>query len=255
MAKYDLEFDAPLMNAAGSLGFSLETNGAVDWNRFGAFVTHPVSLRPRQPAHPPCFFPYNGGFLLHTGFPNPGVKAVVRRHSRRWSSSPLPVLVHLLAQDPAEARRLVDALEGMVGVAGFELGLPGDIDPQAALALAQAAAGELPVILRLPLERAFELASSAAQAVQRGEVAAISLGPPRGMVSTPQGGLASGRLYGPAIFPLALAAVKSMTELGLPVIAAGGIYTEEQVQAMLGAGALAVQLDAVLWRGGWGENA
>ena len=164
------------------------------------------------------------------------------------------MLVHLLAQDPAEARRLVDALEGLVGVAGFELGLPGDIDPQAALALAQAAAGELPVILRLPLERAFELAGSAAQAVQRGEVAAISLGPPRGMVPTPQGGLVSGRLYGPAIFPLALAAVKGLTELGLPVIAAGGIYTEVQAQAMLGAGALAVQLDAALWRGGWGEN-
>ena len=62
MAKYDLVFDAPLMNAAGSLGFSLETNVAVDWKRFGAFVTHPVSLRPRQPAHPPCFYSYNGGF-------------------------------------------------------------------------------------------------------------------------------------------------------------------------------------------------
>jgi dihydroorotate dehydrogenase len=38
---------------------------------------------------------------------------------------------------------------------------------------------------------------------------------------------------------------------GVPVIGGGGVYKQEQVEAMKEAGALAVQLDAVLWRGGF----
>ena len=59
--------------------------------------------------------------------------------------------------------------------------------------------------------------------------------------------LVSGRLYGPAILPLALNAVRSLKKLGLPVIAGGGVFRKKDGEAMLSAGALAVQLDAVLW--------
>jgi dihydroorotate dehydrogenase len=58
-----------------------------------------------------------------------------------------------------------------------------------------------------------------------------------------------GRLYGPAILPMALRVVHELTQLGIPTIGAGGIYTQEHKNAMLAVGALAVQLDAVLWRG------
>jgi dihydroorotate dehydrogenase len=37
------------------------------------------------------------------------------------------------------------------------------------------------------------------------------------------------------------------------VIGSGGVYTPAQAEAMLQAGAIAVQLDAVFWRGGWQE--
>jgi dihydroorotate dehydrogenase len=63
--------------------------------------------------------------------------------------------------------------------------------------------------------------------------------------------LVHGRLYGPAVFPLALAALLAVRRAGLPVIAGGGIYRPEQVEALLAAGASAVQVDAVLWRAGW----
>ena len=53
----------------------------------------------------------------------------------------------------------------------------------------------------------------------------------------------------PAVDTRALACVQAIAALGLPVIAAGGIYTESQIQTMRAGGALAVQLDAVLWRG------
>ena len=61
--------------------------------------------------------------------------------------------------------------------------------------------------------------------------------------------MVEGRLYGPALFPQALAGVRGLAQAGVPVIGAGGVYSQAQAQAMLAAGALAVQLDAVLWRG------
>jgi dihydroorotate dehydrogenase (NAD+) catalytic subunit len=106
------------------------------------------------------------------------------------------------------------------------------------------------MILRLPFEAAPELAQALASSTLAEELAALSLAPPRGSLPDPQdGALVSGRLYGPSIFPQALAAVRAMVATGLPVIAGGGVYQEAQIEAMRHAGAFAVQLDAVLWRG------
>jgi dihydroorotate dehydrogenase (NAD+) catalytic subunit len=112
--------------------------------------------------------------------------------------------------------------------------------------MVRSAAGELPVLARLPLERILELAETAISA----GAAAISLCPPRGVLPDSDGKLLRGRLYGPALFPLALAAVQALARSGLPVIGACGVYQPEDIEAMLAAGALAVQLDSVLWRGG-----
>jgi dihydroorotate dehydrogenase (NAD+) catalytic subunit len=246
--KFDLAFDPPLMNAAGALGFAPDVRGPIDLARLGAFITNPVSLPPRAPAQGARFLAYPGGFLLHTGHPNPGLSAVIRRYAPRWARSPLPVLVHLLCQGVDELREMVRRLEGQAGVAGFELGMPPDVDATAASALAQAASGELPVIVRLPMERAAQLAPAVAAVAPW---VTFSLGPPRGALPLPTAGVARGRLYGPAIFPFALAALRDLVGAGLPVIASGGVFNSAQVQALLAAGALAVQLDAVLWRGGW----
>jgi dihydroorotate dehydrogenase (NAD+) catalytic subunit len=250
--KFDLSFDPPWMNAAGSLGFAPDRHGPVDLSRLGAFVTNPISLEPRSPAHGLRYLAYPGGFLLHTGYPNPGLRAVLRRSAEAWGRSPLPVLVHLLCQRTEELSQAVRRLEGLPGVAGIELGLAPDIEAQQAAALAQAATGELPVILRLPLERAVELATWLKEhSAVVDNIAAFSLGPPRGLLPTPDSSLARGRLYGPAVFPLALRAVRGLSALGVTVIGGGGVYRMEQAEAMQAAGAVAVQLDTVLWRGGW----
>ncbi|MEW5872688.1 MAG: hypothetical protein AB1894_25735 [Chloroflexota bacterium] len=246
--KYDLIFDPPLMNAAGSLGFAPALHGPLDLACLGAFITNPVSLAARTPAQSLRCLPYPGGFLLHTGYPNPGLSTVIRQNASRWARSPRPVIVHLLCQDADELAYMVQRLEGLAGVAGVELGLPPGADAPLACTLVQAASGELPVILRLPFENAVELASALAAALPS---TAVSLAPPRGALVAQSGALLHGRLYGPAIFPLALEKLQAVARSGLPVIAAGGIYQPGQVEIMHRAGALAVQLDAVLWRGGW----
>ena len=245
MPKFDLSFASPLMNAAGSLGFAPDRRSMENLPALGAFFTNPVSLAARSPARGERYLPYPGGFLLHTGYPNPGLRAVIRRYAAHWRRQELPVWVHLLAQSPDDAGQMVRLLEGLDGVAGVELGIPPDINPGAAAAFTRAAQGELPVLARLPAEQALELA----EVVLSSGAAAVSLAPLRGALPLPGGGLLRGRLYGPALLPQALEAVRVLAGLGFPVVGAGGINYPEDVDAMRSAAAFAVQLDTVLWRG------
>jgi dihydroorotate dehydrogenase len=114
--------------------------------------------------------------------------------------------------------------------------------------------GELPVIMRLPLDHVSSLAETIALLGHEYGLAGISLGPPRGVLQVGSNRLVHGRLFGPGLFPLALSAVRSLAPLNLPVIGGGGVYAFEQAETMLASGATAVQLDAVLWRGSFPEK-
>jgi dihydroorotate dehydrogenase len=245
MAKQDLSINPPVMNAAGSLGFSPERHTRTDWDRLGAFATNPISLLPRIPAHGIRFASYPGGFLLHTGYPNPGLSQVIRRYARKWNRSRLPVIVHLLGNDAETLADMIRRLENMEGVMGVEVGVSSEADAETVVSLTRVASGELPVIIRLPMERAVELASFAIQA----GAMAISLSPPRGSLFVSEGVMTQGRLYGPAVLPIALKTAGDLVKQGIPTIGAGGIYAQEDIKAMLSLGVMAVQLDSWLWRG------
>lgn len=252
MPKTDFFFAQPLMNAAGMLGFFPDPHSPLDFSRFGAFVTNPISRLPRTPAKGTRYIPFPGGFLLHTGLPNPGLSQALRRYGRYWASASLPVIVHLLAQNPDELGWMVERIEGAGSVMGIEVGLPPDADASLAAQFAQAALGELPVLVRVPLDGSLILA----QAVVDAGASAISLGAPRGLLPSPcegegSGVRVSGRLNGPAIFPLALRAVEQLARAGLPVIGAGGVRSASEVEIMLKAGASAVQIGTSLWKSGY----
>jgi dihydroorotate dehydrogenase (NAD+) catalytic subunit len=250
LPKVDLSLEPPLMNAAGTLGFAPDVRHIASLKRLGAFVTNPISLQRRTPARGTRYLEFPGGFLLHSGYPNPGLKATIRRHARRWAVASLPVFVHLMPLHPGELAQMLASLEGLEGVWGVEIGLPPETNAPAVLAFTQAAVGELPAILRLPFEHALDLSAALAASPLAGELAAVSLAPPRGSLPGSQEGTpVSGRIYGPAVFPQAFSTVRAIVALGLPVIASGGLYQQAQIQALRLAGALAVQLDAVLWRG------
>ena len=235
------------MNAAGSLGFFPNPRAPVDWGQFGAFVTNPISRKSRKPAKAPRLLPFPGGALLHSGHPNPGFSSAVRKYSGRWRRASLPVIVHLLGGSPEEVKDMIVRLEEIENVIAVEINLPAEIETAEAVEIIQAAVGELPVIVRVPLTRGEELGAAAIQA----GASAVSLGPPRGALPKAENDLVYGRLYGPGMFSQALRAVGELVKLGIPVIGAGGVYTQEQADAMLAFGAVAVQLDTALWRGDW----
>jgi dihydroorotate dehydrogenase len=180
MPKTELSLASPMMNAAGSLGFAPDMHQEAGLKRLGAFVTNPISLHRRTPAQGRRYLEFPGGFLLHTGYPNPGLNAAIRRYGRRWASAPLPVIVHLLPSQPRQLAQMLASLEGLDGVWGVEIGLPPESNAPDALAYAQAAVGELPMILRLPFEGAVQLAETLAASALAEELAALSFAPPRG---------------------------------------------------------------------------
>ncbi len=254
MFKRDLDLRTPLMNAAGTLGFAPEARAAVDWERFGAFVTNPLSLRPRSPAANPEMLSYPGGFLLHTGLPNPGFFAALKKYAPRWADSKLPIIVNLMADRPEETAQMVQKLENVENVAAAELGFAPQLADDIILLAVEMSLGELPLIVSLPWDQALRLGP---RVIDAGAIA-ISLSAPRGALpsisessslKTDHWKLITGRLFGPSIFPHALALVHDAARLGLPVIGGGGVYSQENIDAMLSAGALAVQVDSLLWRG------
>lgn len=251
--KRDLYFSKLLMNAAGSLGYAPDPRLGISLDPFGAFVTNPISLRSRAPAAKPEVIEYPGGFLLHSGLPNPGFNAVIKKYASRWDKSGLPIMVHLMADRPEETQRMVQMLEIQENVMAVELGFAPLLADDILLLTLEMALGELPLIFSLPVEQVLSLGP---RLIQEG-AQAISISAPRGALSlTPdpsprgRGEIITGRLYGPALFPRALETVYSAAKLGLPIIGAGGVWSKENAEAMLSAGALAVQVDVALWNPG-----
>ncbi len=247
MFKQDLTFRHPIMNAAGSLGFTPDLHAPVPWDEFGAFVTNPLSLRPRAAAVQPAVIEYPGGFLLHTGLPNPGFNAGLKKYASYWKDSPLPIIVHIMADRPEETKQMVQTLEGTENIAAVELGFAPLLADDIILITLEMCIGELPLIFSLPPEQVLSLGPRLVQA----GAAAISLAAPRGALSQ-NGTIVTGRLLGPSLFPIFLDLVFTAARLGLPIIGSGGVYSQANASMMLEAGALAVQIDSVLWKG-WGN--
>ncbi len=244
--KRDLYFSKPLMNAAGSLGFSpdlrvlKELGGLHD---FGAFITNPISLRTRLPTSHPSMIQFPGGFLLHSGLPNAGFSSTTKKHSARWDRADLPIIVHLMADRPEETQQMVRSLENAENVMAAELGFAPLLSDDIILMNLEMCMGEIPLIFSLPAEQVLSLGP---KLIQRG-ADAISISSPRGALMNGANELVTGRIYGQALFPRALDIVHSAKMLGLPIIGANGVWTDKDAADMLSAGAMAVQIDASLW--------
>jgi len=242
--KQDLMLQKHFVNAPGTLGFVPDTRTMPFLKHFGAFITNPISYQPRHPAGSRAYLSYEGGFLLHTGLPNPGIKRSISRFKRWWANAPLPVIVHLLAEAPGTLSEMVQKLETLENLMALEIGLPPDCDPSLLETLFDAASGELPLIIYMNKEQLPDLLDPLGKL----GASAVHLGPPRGTLPNQAGDLATGRLYGPAVFPLMLHALKTLVDSDLKVITYGGINNHWQAQTMFESGAMGVSLGEVLWK-------
>lgn len=247
--KSPLTVNNPVLLASGVAGFDGGPYAdLLDLSKLGAIVTNPLTWRPRRAAQGPRIVPLPAGALVHTGLPNPGVRRAVKLYRARWARSLAPIIAHVVATTPEDIASCVAELERCEAIAAVELGLHDQAsahDVERVLRSAQAAT-LLPLLVRLPLYGALELAPAAQDA---GAGALVIAAPPRGTVRDPLSGqLAGGRIYGPWLKAQALRAVGQVARaVSLPVIGSGGIHSPDDARDFLEAGAVAVQVDTLLW--------
>jgi dihydroorotate dehydrogenase len=237
------DLETPLMNAAGFMGFILPPL----WKwlpKMSVFVTNPVSFNPRSPTRHRSVIPFPGGFLLHTGFPNEGFIKTIRKYQQKWSRSSLPIWVHLLADTPSNLNKMIRGVEGLENMAAVELGLPLNADPDEQRKLVTAALGELPLYVNLPVNK---IEMDFVNLLPTLGVEGVVLSAPRGSMKCGNW-LVSGRLFGPALFPQLVQSVIDLKNVGLTVVAGSGVYSMDQAEIAIKAGARAVQFDGLLWQ-------
>jgi dihydroorotate dehydrogenase (NAD+) catalytic subunit len=254
---YGLSIATPLIAAAGSLGYGLEYARQLGFSArpathgLGALITRTTSLRPRRARPLPALVETPAGLILTGSAQNPGLRPLRERFATAWASWDLPIIVSIFAEDAAETAELLAGLEELAGVRGIELPLAAhgviDAAPARRLVAGIRMATQLPLIVKLPGE-APDLAGLAQAVVEAGaDTIALIDGLPAEADPADDGQRIAGRLYGPALFPLALRAVAAVAAAAeVPIIGLGGIYHPTHVRAMLSAGASAVGLGSAL---------
>ena len=253
---YGLSLATPLLAAAGCLGYGSEVARSLGFaapqptHGMGALITRTTTLSPRRARPLPALIETPSGLLYCGVEHNPGLQAAVGRHASAWASWNILVIVSLGGASLAELVETVANLEGIEGVAAIEipLGYCGVSQPAEATRLITAvrAVTLLPLLIKLPglaadlpgLARAAEAAGA--------DVLALNAGLPATAPGA-DGSALTGLLCGPAIRPLALAALAQLRPAtSLPIIAGGGVSSVADAQALLDSGANAVALGAVL---------
>jgi dihydroorotate dehydrogenase (NAD+) catalytic subunit len=254
-------FQNPLLLAAGTAGFGRELHGVLDLDRLGGIVTKAVSVEPRHGNPPPRVAEFHGGMLNSVGLANPGLERVASDHLP-WLVGYLRrahILVNVVGFTIEEYGEVVRRLDGVTGLAGFELNLScpntsaGGIEFGADAGCVQRIVSTCRARTRLPLIAKLspilpDIGGIAVAARDAGADAVTAVNTLPGMLWDPDGrarlGQGNGGISGPALLPLGILAVARILDRtgGMPVIGVGGVRSAEDVRQYLRAGASLVAL-------------
>ena len=253
-----MKLRGPVLAASGAFGYGTEVP-LLERRALGGMVSKGIFLRARAGTPPPRIVETPSGMLNAIGLQGPGVDALIREYAPQWASWDFPVLVNINGESVAEYGELTARLDGVPGVAGFEIniscpnveqgGLYFGNDPRAAAAVTEAVRKrtKLPVWVKLTpmvtdigvIARAVEGAGADALcAVNTFVGMSIDLNAYKPRLSFRTGGLS-----GPAIRPLAVhLAHQAARGVSIPVIGIGGVTRADDALEFLVAGCAAVQV-------------
>ena len=244
-----------ILNASGCLDALAAPEVA---RTLDAFVTKTVTPRARAGNASRRIAEVEGGMLNSIGLPNPGVDAFLRTTLPRLPDLDVPIWVSVGGFSAGEYADLCARLDDRDEVAAIELNVscPNVASPadatEAIVAAARAATSKrLYTKLSPSLPDVAAVAGAAASAGSNGLSLVNTM---RGLSLdrrslTPALATASGGLSGPAIRPVALAAVFACYRAtGLPIVGMGGVETGRHALELIAAGASACALGTVLFR-------
>jgi dihydroorotate dehydrogenase (NAD+) catalytic subunit len=229
----------------------------MDLDRLGGLVTKAVSLTPRAGNPAPRVAEFRGGMLNSVGLANPGL-ARVRDELLPWLARQLTraqVLVNVVGFTVTEYADVVGGLDGVPGIAGFELnlscpntsagGIEFGADPECVRRIVAACR----VRTRLPLSAKLspvlpDIPGMAVVARDAGADAISVVNTLPGLLFAESGaahrlGNGNGGVSGPALLPVGVLAAARVVERtgGMPVIGVGGVRSADDVRQYLRVGA------------------
>lgn len=254
-----IDFQNPILLAAGTAGYGRELAGVMDLDRLGGLVTKSVSVEPRAGAAAPRVAEFRGGMLNAVGLANPGLDAV-RDEYLPWLRTNLTharVLVSVVGSTIEDFVTVVATLAGSAGIHGFELNVScpnvrcGGIEFGADPAVVAELIGRVRAVTTAPLFVKLsptlpDIARTAAIVVAAGADAITVVNTVPGLLIDPETrrpvlGYGTGGVSGAALLPIGvLATARVARSVRVPIIGVGGIATAEEIVQYLLAGATLV---------------
>jgi dihydroorotate dehydrogenase (NAD+) catalytic subunit len=248
----------PIMVASGTFGYAREMAGLVQVDRLGGILPKTITFAPRPGNPPPRTVETACGMLNSIGLDNDGIDSFIEKQLPYLASLGTAIVVSIAGRNEREFTEMAARLDGLPGVAALELNIScpnvsGGVDFGTDAAMCERLvagvrrACSLPVLAKLT-PNVTDI-GQIARAAEAGGADAISLiNTCLGMAvdwrrRRPILGNVLGGLSGPAIKPIALAAVYRVGRVvDVPLVGMGGIASIDDVMEFLVAGATAVQI-------------
>ena len=254
----ELNLRGPVVAASGTFGYGTEVP-LLERRALGAIVSKGIFLRPRIGNPPPRIVETPSGMLNAIGLQGPGVETLIRDYCPQWAAWDFPVLVNINGESAVEYGELAARLDGVPGVAGFEInvscpnveqgGMYFGNDPRAAAEVTAAVRRRtrLPIWVKLtPMVSDIAVIARACESAGADGLSAVNTFVGMSIdlhTYRPRLAFRTGGLSGPAIRPMAVhLAHQAARAVRIPVIGVGGIVSADDALEFLVAGCSAVQV-------------
>ncbi len=260
-----LNLRTPLLTGSGTFGYGDEFGSIIDYSSFGGIITKSISLKPRAGNPPPRICEtQSGGIINSIGLANVGVDNFIESKVDALPIGKTEVFLSIVGDSVEEYVEVVEKLEDVSGIAGYELnvscpnvsrgGLDLGGDKEAVAAIMSSVRTVTGRFVSVKLTPHYPVIAPVAQAaVDAGADALTLTNTLVGMVvdaerRKPLLGNVTGGYSGPPLKPVALAKVWQAAQVvDVPIWASGGMVNGIDCIEFILAGASALQLGSVLF--------
>ncbi len=260
-----IKFRSPLLTGSGTFGYGDEYLPLMDYSAFGGIITKSISKYPRQGNPPPriCETPL-GGLINSIGLANPGVGSFIADKAKNLPFDKTLIFISVVGDTVEEFVFVIERLETIPNVAGYELnlscpnvhkgGLSLGGEKEAVKEITQACRSITKKFISVKLTPHHPLVAPLVEAAAKAGADALTMTNTLVAMAIdietrkPKLGNITGGYSGPPLKPVALAKVWQASQaVSLPIWASGGIVCGLDAIEFLMAGASGLQLGSVLF--------